>query len=116
MALGAALIGLALAPVPDDLPAPALGQPDLYRLEIALLIFYGCLALVTPAFSALAFGQLPIEISTRGAKFAEQAERSAERDEVTQQDLEETADRLRERLAIAVFEIDRLKADSGDST
>ena len=79
-------------------------------------MFYGCLALVTPAFSAMASGQLPIEISTRGAKFAEQAERSAERDEATQQDLEETADRLREWLAMAVLEIDRLKADPGDNT
>lgn len=50
LAVGAFL----LAPVPSDaqgnldLPAPALKQVDLYRLEVALLAFYGCLLLVTP--------------------------------------------------------------------
>jgi len=54
-------------PVPEDLPAIAIRQPGLYRLEVALLIFYGWLLLLTPAFSGLIRGRLPIEISTRGA-------------------------------------------------
>jgi len=36
------------------------------------------LLLITPTFSALLNGRLPIEISTRGAKFAEDAGQSTE--------------------------------------
>ncbi len=61
-------------------------------------------------------GRLPIEISTRGAKFAEEAERSAERDEAASRELEHTANRLREQLAIAISEINRLKTNEGDRT
>lgn len=79
-------------------------------------IFYGSLLFATPAYSGLAMGRLPIEISTRGARFAEEAERSAERDEAAARELEHTAKRLRERLAMAISEIDRLKANEGDNT
>ena len=78
-ALLAALLGSGLAPAPAQLPAAALGQPALYRLEIALLVFYGFLLLITPVYSALAWGRLPTEISTRGARFAERADRSADK-------------------------------------
>jgi hypothetical protein len=107
--LGAAVFSSALSPVPDDLPAPAFGQPGLYRMEVALLVFYGCPALVTPAFSALTSGQLPIEISTRGAKFAERAEQSTERELAIHQDLEEATNRLGEELAMTLIENDRLR-------
>lgn len=72
--IGAALslaLAAALFPLPEDLPAVALGQTGLYRLEVALAAFYGLLLLVTPVYAGLAAGRLPIEISTRGAKFAE---------------------------------------------
>lgn len=75
-ALCAALAACALAPVPEDLPAVASRQAGLYRLEVALLVFYGGLLLITPAFSGLIWGRLPTEISTRGAKFAEEANQS----------------------------------------
>jgi hypothetical protein len=67
-ALCTALSVCIAVPIPADLPAIALLQPSLYRLEVALLVFYGCLLLLTPAFSGLIRGRLPIEISTRGAK------------------------------------------------
>ncbi|HEX3043049.1 MAG TPA: hypothetical protein VHP56_13260 [Solirubrobacterales bacterium] len=100
-----------MAATPKDLPTPALGQPALYRLEIALLAFYGCLALITPAFSALASGQLPIEISTRGAKFASEANGTAVRNEATIKKLKQTTDRLQEDLTTATFKINRLERE-----
>lgn len=109
VALGAALLGAALSPAPDDLPTPALGQPGLYRLEIALLVFYGCLALVTPAFSGLASGRLPIEISTRGAKFADEADRTADQGEMTISELEGATQRLEVSLATALSRVDQLE-------
>jgi hypothetical protein len=76
-ALCAALIASASVPVPVDLPAISFHQAALYRLEVALLVFYGGLLLITPAFSGLIRGRLPTEISARGAKFSEEADRSA---------------------------------------
>lgn len=101
-ALGLALVACVFLPIPEALPAIALGQPGLYRLEVALAIFYGCLLMVTPAYSGLAVGRLPIEISTRGAKFAEETERSAEADESAATNLEQAANELREDLALAI--------------
>lgn len=74
VALLSALVGAGLTPIPESLPTIALGQPALYRLEVALLVFYGCLLLITPAFAGLARGRLPIEVSARGAKFAAEAD------------------------------------------
>ena len=116
IALGLALTGCVAFPSPKTLPAVALEQPGLYRLEVALAVFYGCLLIVTPAFSGLASGRLPIEISTRGAKFAEEAQRSAKRDEIAAEDLERAANELREEMALAIFEFDRLNANRGDRT
>jgi hypothetical protein len=78
LALGAALSVATLAPIPEDLPAVALGQAGLYRLEAALLVFYGALLLITPAISGLIRGRLPIEITVRGAKFADETNESAD--------------------------------------
>jgi hypothetical protein len=96
------------------LPTVAFGQAGLYRLEIALLVFYGSLALLTPTFSALAAGRLPVEISTRGARFAQEAERSVGQDEVTIKEMELTARRLREALAEASIIIGRPETKGRD--
>jgi hypothetical protein len=61
-----------------ELPAVALGQAAIYRLEIFLLVFYGGLLIATPLFRGLIGGNLPIEISARGAKFAEETADSIE--------------------------------------
>lgn len=98
-ALSVALIACIAAPVPEDLPAVALHQAGLYRLEVALLVFYGCLLLITPAFSGLIRGRLPIEISTRGARFPVEAEHSAELDEAAVRKLEGTIADLAQDLA-----------------
>ena len=112
-ALCAALFACAAVPVPEDLPTIAFRQAGLYRLEIALVVFYGSLLLITPAFSGLIRGRLPIEISTRGAKFAEEDERSAELDEAGIRKLERDTTRLAQALADATIEIERLNEISG---
>lgn len=106
-ALCIAILTAVLAPAPG-LPPVAFGQLWLYRLEVALLAFYGCLLLITPAFAGLIRGRLPIEISTRGAKFAEEAGHSAALDEVTIRRLEKTIDDLAQALADAQIKIVRL--------
>lgn len=112
--LCAALLAFAFVPIPinengsPDLPAPALGQLALYRLEIALMSFYGTLLLITPAVSGLVRGRLPIEISTRGAKFAAEADQIAGREEAAIRKLEWTTERLEQRLTDTRIEFERL--------
>jgi hypothetical protein len=114
-ALCAALLVFALVSVPmnaegdPDLPAAAFAQVGLYRLEAALLVFYGSLLLATPAFSGLARGRLPIEISMRGAKFAEETDQSTEAAKAAIKELESTTESLSEDLAAASIEIEELK-------
>lgn len=106
-----ALLACALVPVPAELPSPAFEQAGLYRLEIALMFFYGTLLLVTPIFAGLTRGRLPIEISTRGAKFAEDADRSTARNEAAINELEQTVHGLADELFEASLEITRLKGE-----
>jgi hypothetical protein len=94
--------------MPEALPAVAIRQAGLYRLEVALLVFYGWLLLATPAFSGLVRGRLPIEISTRGARFAEGAEYSATLNEEKIANLERVTSDLAEGLRVAQFEIKQL--------
>lgn len=110
-----AVMASLLLPVPYDekgdpaLPAVAFEQIGLYRLEIALLVFYGGLLLATPVFSGLIWGRLPTEISMRGAKFPEGTDRSADTNQAAVEDLERTTRRLTEGLEIANLEIERLR-------
>lgn len=122
VALCTSLVGFALAPIPEDanghpdLPAPAFEQTALYRMEVALLVFYGDLLLITPALLGLLHGRLPIEISTLGARFAEGSERSADLDEAAITELEVTIRDLARGLADAQIEIqwlsERTNSDS----
>ncbi|HSS32331.1 MAG TPA: hypothetical protein VLL27_03525 [Solirubrobacterales bacterium] len=77
VALGA-ILSVPLVPVPDKPPATALNEGTIYHLEVALLIFYGGLLLLTPAFWGLIRGRLPTEISSRGAKYPEEVGQSAD--------------------------------------
>lgn len=114
LALCTALAAGASVPIPVNarkasaLPAVALEQPALYRLEVALMVFYGGLLLITPAFSGLVGGRLPIEISARGAKFVEDADQSAEAYKAALEKLKREAADLSEGLTSANLEIDRL--------
>ncbi|HXR60310.1 MAG TPA: hypothetical protein VN732_03180 [Solirubrobacterales bacterium] len=114
-ALCTALLTCIAVPVPEDLPAIAVGQAGLYRLEVALLTFYGWLLLVTPAFSGIVRGRLPIEISTRGAKFAEEVDQTAEANEAAIKGLELTTKDLTDALDQANSEIEKLKRERGDN-
>jgi hypothetical protein len=123
LALSIALLASLLVPVPrdakgdPDLPAVAFEQVSLYRLEMSLLVFYGDLLLITPAFSGLIWGRLPTEISVRGAKFTERTDRSADSNRAAVEELERATWRLTEELKIANFEIEKLKEmPSSDST
>lgn len=51
------------------LPAVALGSVVIYRLEIALAVLYGGLLLLVPLYRGAVRGDLPIEVSARGAKY-----------------------------------------------
>jgi hypothetical protein len=108
VALSLALSASAAAPVPEDLPPPSFGQSGLYRLEIALLVFYGVLLFVTPAFSGLLHGRLPIEISMRGARFAGETDESIEAAREAINNLEEITDELAQGLSAANLQIKQM--------
>ena len=78
------------------------------------MVFYGGLLLITPAFSGLVEGRLPIEISARGARFAERADHSAESTAEALQTLEHTTAALSEELSDATLEIALLKPTIDD--
>jgi hypothetical protein len=117
-----ALLAFASVPVPEDahgnpaLPAPAFEQVGLYRLEVSLLVFYGSLLLITPAFAGLTRARLPIEISTRGAKFAEEADQSAALSKAKIEKLQRTANDLADGLITANLEIQRLREIDRDDS
>lgn len=115
-ALCVALLACAVLPIPENLPAVALGQASIYRLEVGLAVFYGCLLLATPAYSGLVIGRLPTEISTRGAKFAGEADQTVERDEATIRRLERDIAALDAGLSDAQTDIDILRRGSVDNT
>lgn len=67
--------------------------------------------------SGLGRGRLPIEVSTRGAKFAEEVDQPGELAESKLEDLERTTRALTEGLTDAYIEIEELReAAAGDST
>jgi hypothetical protein len=120
--LACTLLASALAPVPigheghSALPAIALGQASLYRLEVALLIFNCGLLLITPAFSGLVKGRLPVEVSARGAKFAEDADQSADITQEAIEKLERTAELHWSELAAVEIKVERLEAETERDT
>jgi hypothetical protein len=122
LALCIALLAFFDVPVPldakgdPDLPAPAFEQTGLYRLEVALMVFYGDLLLITPVFSGLIRGRLPIEISTRGAKFAEKLDQSVAQEEGAIRDMEATGGELDRRLTDAQLEIKQLSEIAGSDS
>lgn len=109
IALCVALAACAAAPIPEDLPAVAFRQTGLYRLEVALFVFYCGLLLITPAFSGLIHGRLPVEISVRGAKFEEKADYSVEATEARIEELDQRVTDLADGLTAASIEINQLQ-------
>jgi hypothetical protein len=67
----AAAIGVGIGlPVPTELPGVALGSTELLRAERSLAFLYAFLLVLVPLARGLQ-GQLPIELSTRGARWQE---------------------------------------------
>ncbi len=75
-ALTALALGI-LLPANHDLPAVALGNRELLWAERSLIFFYGFLLLFMPLLRALQ-GELPIELSARGARYAETSQTAVE--------------------------------------
>lgn len=90
--LAAAAVAV-ISPAPHDLPAIALGQVPVYRVEVLLALIYGGLLVLTPLFHGLG-GRLPIEISHRGAKWPEPAEEAVVRLQAQVLHLKEERDML----------------------
>ncbi|HET8815343.1 MAG TPA: hypothetical protein VFM51_10365 [Solirubrobacterales bacterium] len=78
-------------------------------MEVALIVFYSGLLLITPAFAGLVRGHLPIEISARGAKFAEETSQSAALNKQRIEELERAAEANAELLATVHLEVQRLR-------
>src|SRR5436190_1501936 len=70
LAFVVAVVGGPLLPHSGGLPGAALGTTCLLYGLRTLAIFYGLLLLVIPLIRALR-GELPIELSMRGARYAE---------------------------------------------
>jgi hypothetical protein len=91
------------------LPAVALGQETIYRLEIGLLVFYGGLVVLTPLFYGAVRGRIPSEVSARGAKFTEDA---AENLEQSLEEAKGNVDKLDERLKATEDDVDIVSLDA----
>lgn len=70
LAVLTAVMGGIFIPTPAKLPAAALGSEELLWALRALVIFYGFLLLFVPLMRGLK-GQLPIELTFRGARYEE---------------------------------------------
>jgi hypothetical protein len=55
----------------SQIPPVALGSHVVLAVQIALLFFYGALLLLVPLVRALVDGDLPVELSLRGARWKE---------------------------------------------
>jgi len=97
----------------DDLPAVALGQVAVYRLEVFLIVFYGGLLILVPAYRGLVAGRLPSEISARGAKFAEETADSIETTQKLVAELDRGLRAAEASLLRAHLKIDRIGRDDG---
>jgi hypothetical protein len=108
-AIAAVAAGVAL-PVPDSVPDVALGSRELLWLERTLVFFYGFLLLFVPLLRALQ-GELPIELSARGARYAEASETAVEELTARLSDVERLLDETVEFLD----EIAGLESESDDA-
>lgn len=71
--LGAFMLALEL-PRPEHLPGIFLGSTALLRLAVFAGAFLGGLLILTPLYRGVVLGTLPIEISSRGARYEDVAE------------------------------------------
>ncbi|HVX32709.1 MAG TPA: hypothetical protein VHA80_06150 [Solirubrobacterales bacterium] len=106
----------------SEIPGFAFHSHVVLAVQIALLLFYGSLLLLVPLVRALFDGDLPIELSLRGARWTEELPGFG-RDFVTRQEIAEAdalradADRKEEirLLRKELREVDQIQKDVVDS-
>ncbi len=97
----------------ESLPAVALGQEVIYRLEVGVLLFYGGLIVLTPVFRGAVLGRLPIEVSARGAKFAEEVDESLKATQELVKTHQDQLDDVERRVLRARLNLDQLADQTG---
>jgi hypothetical protein len=60
-----------------NIPSVAFGNRFIFAAQLVLLIFYAVLLLVVPLVRAIASGELPVELTLKGPRYAEKELRSA---------------------------------------
>jgi hypothetical protein len=110
--VSAALVARFVAYRTDRPPGVAFENHLIFGGELLLLGFYGMLLVLVPLVRALAGGELPIELTARGARFSE---RMVEEAAITNQDIAERVGSLEQDLAnqTAKGEEDALRATQG---
>jgi hypothetical protein len=71
--VSAGLVATFVAYRADHPPAVAFDNPLVFAGELLVLTFYGVLLVLVPLVRAIAGGELPVELNTRGARYAEGA-------------------------------------------
>jgi hypothetical protein len=71
--LAAGVLAYAISHGTATAPEIAFENHFVYAVQLFLLIFYGILLLLVPLVRAIASGELPIELTARGARFPEKA-------------------------------------------
>jgi hypothetical protein len=94
--VSASLVAVFIAHRTDRPPGVALENHLIFGSELLLLGFYGMLLVLVPLVRAVAGGELPIELTARGARFAE---RMVEESTITNQEIRERLGSLEEDLA-----------------
>jgi hypothetical protein len=108
-AVASLLLGI-LLPTAGDLPAVALGSRELLWAERTLVFFYGFLLFFVPILRAVR-GELPVELSARGARYADASETALEELEARLSE----AERLLDETLEFVDEMAELESDRDDA-
>lgn len=71
LASTAGALAVSLHTAKPDIPSFAFGSQVVLAVQVAVLFFYASLLLLVPLVRALADGELPIELSLKGARWSE---------------------------------------------
>jgi hypothetical protein len=74
--------------------------------------FYGGLLVLLPAYRGIINGKLPIEISARGTKFAEEVDRTILEAQEAVNELEKTTEGLKIQMGRARLNIDQIASEA----
>lgn len=68
----AGAVAVSLHTAKSEIPSFAFGSPVVLAVQVTLVLFYGALLLLVPVLRALFNGELPVELSVRGARWTEE--------------------------------------------